>query len=145
MTAPLPRTAHPPRFAVAITCIDGRIHHAVQDGLRRRLGVDFLDVVTLPGPDLVLAQTPHQATAVWHAVQVSLDKHAAERVVLVGHTDCAANPASPGTHRAQIGQAVATLRARLGAAAVEGMLLDTVTGSLDPVTASDQRAAARLS
>ena len=145
MTAPLPRTAHPPRFAVAITCIDGRIHHAVQDGLRRRLEVHFLDVVTLPGPDLVLAETPHEAPSVWDAVQVSLDKHAAERVVLVGHTDCAANPVSPATHRAQIGQAVATLRARLGATAVEGMLLDTDTGSLDPVSVSDQREAARLS
>lgn len=131
-----------PLFGVVVTCIDGRIQRAVQEGLRQWLEVDFIDVVTLPGADAVLAERPDEAPWVWHALQVSLVTHAAQRVVIVGHTDCAANPVTALAHSAQISQAVETLRDRLGVVEVEGMLLDVATGSLDPVPVTNQPARA---
>jgi hypothetical protein len=42
------------RFAVTLTCIDGRIQLPLQAWVRERLDVDVVDVVTVPGPDGVL-------------------------------------------------------------------------------------------
>ena len=40
-------------FATAINCIDGRTHLPVIDYMRGQFGVDFVDMVTEPGPNKI--------------------------------------------------------------------------------------------
>jgi carbonic anhydrase len=132
-----PVTATPgdttPRFAVAVTCIDGRIQDAVRAQLRDRCGVEFVDAVTVPGADSALAEEATDVTATVAAVEVSLQAHDSSCVVVVGHTDCAANPVDTVTHEAQVAAAVRRLRRRLPEALVKGFVLDTHSAGITVV------------
>jgi hypothetical protein len=101
-----------PTFAVAVSCIDGRVHQPVIDWVRTTVGVDRVDLVTEPGPDAALAEcpTPRCAT-VRERLDVSLRAHAPRAVVIAGHDDCAANPVDRSTHRRQIADAARELAA----------------------------------
>jgi hypothetical protein len=42
-------------FCTAVTCMDGRVQLPVNAYLRERFGADFVDTITEPGPNAVLA------------------------------------------------------------------------------------------
>jgi hypothetical protein len=44
-----------PKFVTCINCIDGRTQLPVIEFLRRKYDVDFVDLITIPGADGVLA------------------------------------------------------------------------------------------
>jgi hypothetical protein len=98
-------------FAVAVSCIDGRVHEPLLAWVRERTGVDHVDLVTEPGPDAALADCPTGACdAIRARLSVSLQAHHPNAVVIAGHDDCAANPVDPATHRLHIAAAVHELR-----------------------------------
>lgn len=49
-------------FATAINCIDGRTHVPVIDYMRGQFGVDFVDMVTEPGPNKILSENLDKTT-----------------------------------------------------------------------------------
>lgn len=99
-------------FAVAVSCIDGRVHQPVIDWVRRTTGVDHVDLVTEPGPDAALAACPTPRCATVRArLDVSLRAHEPRAVVIAGHDDCAANPVDRATHERQIDEAARELAA----------------------------------
>lgn len=84
-----------PRFATAVSCIDGRVQMPVIRYLRNRFAVDYVDVISEPGPDLILAypSDKHTVEAILRKVQMSLTRHASTIIAVVGHHDCSGNPA----------------------------------------------------
>lgn len=95
-------------FAAAITCIDGRAHAPVTAWLRATCGVTFVDRITQPGADRLLASGDAQQRASLRATAaLSIAAHGARVIAVVGHHDCAANPATEHEHRQQIRAAVA--------------------------------------
>ena len=94
------------RFATAINCIDGRVQEPVAAWLKTELGVDYVDMVTEPGPDAALSDADI-AAAIRRKVAISVAAHGSEVVAVVGHHDCAGNPVSPDEHRRQIERGVA--------------------------------------
>lgn len=126
-----------PSYAVAVTCIDGRIQDVVRTHLLEHCGVDHIDAVTVPGVDAAFAADDPSGAAVsaaLEAVGISLDAHASTCVVVAGHTDCAANPVEADVHRAQVKASVEALRSRLDGADVRGILVDTDAGRVEWVT-----------
>lgn len=119
-------------FGVALTCIDGRIADVVHQELRREWGVDFVDVVTVPGPESVVPELPEQH-AVWDALRISVQAHGSSRAAVVAHTDCAANAVDLETRRAQVREAVFQVRDLLHGADVTGWLVDTDAGTMEEV------------
>ena len=113
-------------FGVALTCIDGRISEVVQQQLRGEWGVDFVDVVTLPGPEAAVPELPDQH-AVWDALRISVQRHGSTRVAVVAHTDCAANAVELDTRREQVRATVVEVRDVLPRTDVTGWLVDTTT------------------
>ncbi|MFY1637816.1 carbonic anhydrase [Solwaraspora sp. WMMB335] len=100
----------PDRFATVVTCIDGRIHEPLGDWLRDRLGVDYLDMITEPGPDRLLAAArPAELDRLLTAIGVSERAHGSDTLVLAGHADCAGNPVDDGEHHTQLRRAAARL------------------------------------
>lgn len=120
----------PPSFGAALTCIDGRITQVVADGLRRAWGVDHVDLVTAPGPEL---SARDEASPVWWALQVSVERHGARRTAVVAHTDCAANDVDLRTRREQVREAVEATRSRLPQTTVTGWLVHTDEQTLEEV------------
>ena len=100
-----------PRFGVALTCIDGRVHEPLLRWVREHAGVDHVDLVTEPGADSTLASCRDGACGdMRRRLQVSIDAHGPQLVAIVGHDDCAANPVGPDRHREQIRSAVAEVQ-----------------------------------
>jgi len=44
------------KFATAINCMDGRCQLPVIEWMKKRYGVEYVDMITEPGPDGVLAE-----------------------------------------------------------------------------------------
>jgi Putative carbonic anhydrase len=96
--------SRPLRFALAITCLDGRVQRPVVDYLRRTYGVDYVDLITEPGPERALtdpAGTRVQA-AIHRNARFSVAGHDAELIAVTAHDDCLGNDADPGKRLAQL-------------------------------------------
>lgn len=82
------------KFACAVNCMDGRVQDAVKDYLKEDYGVDFVDMVTEPGPNKILAEKIDIPIVenIKKRVSVSVDHHGAKVIAIVGHFSCAGNP-----------------------------------------------------
>lgn len=95
-------------FGTAINCIDGRVQAPVADWVRAHFGVQYVDMVTVPGPDGVLTQGAPQANKlILDYVRVSQEAHHSGVLAIAGHFGCAGHPVSPDEHIAAIRAAAA--------------------------------------
>jgi hypothetical protein len=95
-----------PTFAAAVTCIDGRTHEPVTAWMRERFGVEYVDLLTQPGPDLALCCAAEETLVhLRDSLAVSADAHRSAVLVIAGHADCAANPVSEAQHRSHVRRA----------------------------------------
>jgi hypothetical protein len=98
-------------FATVVNCIDGRAQGPVSDWIKINCQASFVDTITTPGPDKLLSSGPHSKVEhVREAVAVSVNAHKSQAVVVAGHYDCAANPASADEHKRQIRAAAEVVR-----------------------------------
>ena len=99
------------KFAVAINCIDGRVQLPVIEWLKENYGVDFVDIVTEPAPDLILSTNEDdlKIESIRSRVELSIKKHDTRIVAVVGHHDCAGNPVDENKHIKHISEAVKTV------------------------------------
>ena len=99
------------RFGTAITCIDGRIQEPVAAWLKGKYLLDFVDVISEPGVDRVLATEPPAAQEhLRDEVQLSVERHGSTVVAVVAHHDCASNPGTREEHVTQLRRALEIVR-----------------------------------
>lgn len=98
-------------FGTAINCIDGRVQEPVTELMKEMFGVDYVDVITEPGPDKVLFDNIDSAIieSIKKRVLISAEKHGSKVIVVAGHHDCAVNPVSEQDHKTHIRGAVKTI------------------------------------
>lgn len=88
------------KFACAINCMDGRVQDAVKDFMQKNYGVDYVDMITEPGPNKILADNPSTGSGqviienIKKRVEISVRHHGSKVVAIVGHDGCAGNPAT---------------------------------------------------
>lgn len=100
-----------PKFATAINCIDGRTQLPVINYIKKKYQVDFVDLITEPGADLVMAtRNPDKLPSIKERVKLSLKVRSSELVFLVAHGDCAGNPASENEHLGHLRRGMECLR-----------------------------------
>jgi carbonic anhydrase len=99
-------------FATAINCMDGRTQIPVIDYIRNKYKVDYVDMITEPGPIRVLAEKMDKPTleSIKRRVEISTEKHGSVHIVIVGHYDCAVNPVEKSTQLKQILESIWTVR-----------------------------------
>lgn len=96
------------------TCIDGRIQQPLNEWVTSRLGVEYLDTITEPGPEAMLTATDEQSlSGVLEKVAISQRAHGSSTLVIAAHSDCAGNPVSDEEHRSQLQQGLARLAGKL--------------------------------
>ena len=95
-------------FVTAINCMDGRVQLPVIEFLKKKYHVDFVDMITEPGPIKILAENsdPVLVESIRSRVQISHEKHGSRVVAVVGHDDCAGNPVDRDTQLEQIDKAI---------------------------------------
>ena len=113
-------------FSTVINCIDGRVQLPVTAYLQNRLGVDYIDVVTEAGPVGLLSQRPDSgdANSIFRRVEVSIEAHSSQEVVIVAHHDCAGNPVTDFEQRQQLKVCLEILAKRYPPMELLGLWLD---------------------
>lgn len=81
-------------FACAINCMDGRVQKPVYHYMKERYGAGYVDMVTEPGPNKILADNENALIVenIKKRVGISVQHHGAKALAIVGHFGCAGNP-----------------------------------------------------
>ncbi len=94
-------------FATAINCMDGRTQEPIISWAKKTFEVDYVDAITEPGPDKILAEGPDiLVESIKNRVMISVNKHGSQNVIVVSHHDCAGNPVSKEEHLDQLKKSV---------------------------------------
>ena len=94
-------------FATAINCMDGRTQEPIISWAKKTFEVDYVDAITEPGPDKILAEGPDTLVeSIRNRVMISVNKHGSQNVIMVSHHDCAGNPVSKEEHLDQLKKSV---------------------------------------
>ncbi|MDH3890708.1 MAG: hypothetical protein OEV49_06455 [candidate division Zixibacteria bacterium] len=100
-----------PKFATCINCIDGRTQLPVINFVKETYQIDYVDLITEPGADLMMAtRNPDKLPSIKERVKLSVEKHKSELIILVGHGDCAGNPVSEEEHLGHLRRGMECLR-----------------------------------
>lgn len=99
-------------FCTAVNCMDGRCQLPVSCFLKHRFKADYVDTVTEPGPNLILAakRDVHAVNSILRRVEISVEKHHSAGIAVAGHHDCAGNPAGDDEQLEHTREAVALLK-----------------------------------
>lgn len=75
--------------------MDGRVQDAVKNYMKENYSVDYVDIVTEPGPNKILAENIDTAVIenIKKRVDISVKHHGSKIVAIIGHFGCAGNPA----------------------------------------------------
>lgn len=114
------------RFATAINCMDGRVQIPVIEYLKTRYDVDYVDMVTEPGPIWALSQNidSTMVESIKNRIEISVFKHHSRFIAVVGHHDCAGNPVNKDTQVKQIQTSVKTVASWKIEAQIIGLWVD---------------------
>jgi hypothetical protein len=87
--------------------MDGRVQLPVIDWMKEQFRLDYIDMITEPGPDKILgAGTYNQEESLKTKVMISVEKHGSRIIVIAGHDDCAGNLVTPEQHKEHLLKAV---------------------------------------
>lgn len=90
--------------------MDGRVQTPVINWIKENYSVDYIDMITEPGIDGILASENRDINPILLKIKISIEKHDSDILFLVGHYDCAGNPVDDETHKKHIGIAVDKLQ-----------------------------------
>ena len=100
------------KFATAVNCMDGRVQEPVIRFMKKKFGVHYVDMITEPGPDKILADNKekYKIGSIRQRLEISVRQHGSRIILMAGHEHCAGNPVDKMTHIAQILNSAATIR-----------------------------------
>lgn len=114
------------KFCTVINCMDGRTQIPVIKYLQRRFEVDYVDSITEPGPNLILAEARDERLLdlILKKIRISTEMHNSKGLAVVGHYDCAGNPAPEDEQIEHINRAVEFLREQFPNLEMIGLWVD---------------------
>ncbi len=92
--------------------MDGRTQLPVIEYAKKRFNADYVDMITEAGPNRILAEqtNTNAVQSILNRLSVSVHHHKSKGLVIVGHHECAGNPAGEYAQAAQTRKAIAFLR-----------------------------------
>ena len=98
-------------FAAAINCIDGRVQKPVLEYIRNSFSVDYVDMITEPGPNKILSEGKDVNIIEFlkKKVGISVEKHNSQIIAVVAHYDCAGYSASEDVQKEHLRKAVSVI------------------------------------
>ncbi len=95
------------KFGTVINCMDGRTQLPVNEWMRKKYNLDYIDTITEPGPDKILAENDLKTVqSIRKRVMISVEKHGSDIVAVVAHHDCAGNPVDKEEHLRQVHKSI---------------------------------------
>ena len=79
--------------------MDDRVQLPVIKYLQKRFDAEFVDSITEPGPNFILSEQRDSVSiqSILERLRISIERHKSIGIAVVGHHDCAGNPALPGS------------------------------------------------
>ncbi len=113
-------------FFTVVNCMDGRVQLPVINYLMKRFNVDYVDSITEPGPNRILAlqDDPELVQSIIRRIKISLERHKSKGIAIVGHYDCAGNPVTEKEHVEQLKKAKIFLEKHFQDSCVEMLWVD---------------------
>ena len=76
--------------------MDGRVQLPVIEYIQNKFNVEYVDMITEPGPNLILSENKNieLLNSIFKRIDISISKHNSQGIAITGHYDCAGNPAS---------------------------------------------------
>ncbi len=110
-------------FCTAINCMDGRVQLPVIKYLQDHFDAEYVDAVTEPGPNRILAhrKNPELTDSILARVNISVEQHGSVGIAVVGHHDCAGNPAAREEQSRHVREAIRFLREHYAQAEIIGL------------------------
>ncbi len=93
------------KFATSVACMDGRVQIPLINWIKENFSVNFVDAITEPGIDKTIAENL-DLDSIKRKIDISINAHKSELIVISGHYDCAGNPVSDQEHITQIKKGV---------------------------------------
>ena len=95
-------------FATAINCIDGRVQKPVVEYIQKSFSVDYVDMITEPGPNKILSEGKDASivASLKKKVEISIKKHNSQIIAIVAHYDCAGNPENEDAQKEHLRKAI---------------------------------------
>ena len=114
------------RFCTVINCVDGRVQLPVIRYLQKRFKVDYVDSITEAGPNLILSEYKNMVSieAIINKLKISIEKHKSVGIGIVGHYDCAGNPATQDNQIRHIQKAIKLIRQHYQNIEIIGLWID---------------------
>ncbi len=99
------------KFGTVINCIDGRTQLPAFNWIKENYSIDYVDTITEPGPDKVVSEEKvEKIEQLKSKINISIEKHGSNLVVIAGHHDCAGNPISKEEHQNQIRKSISVIK-----------------------------------
>ncbi len=113
-------------FCSVINCMDGRVQLPVIRYLQKRFGAEYVDSITEAGPNLILAEHKNGVSiqSILERLKISVEKHHSVGIAIVGHYDCAGNPAPEDRQIIHLRKAVQFLRQHYNDLEIIGLWVD---------------------
>jgi carbonic anhydrase len=96
------------KFATSISCMDGRIQIPINDWIKKKYSVDYVDTITEPGVEKKITESI-DVEQIKSKTEISIFKHKSDVIIVSGHHDCAGNPVSKEEHLAQIKNSIGVI------------------------------------
>lgn len=114
------------KFCTAINCMDGRVQFPVIKYLRKRFNVAYVDMITEPGPNRILSSMaePDVVKSIFNRIHISIEKHNSLGIAVVGHYDCAGNPAPKELQDTHTRKAMEVIRQKFSNVEIIGLWVD---------------------
>jgi hypothetical protein len=106
--------------------MDGRVQLPVIRFLQNRFNTEYVDSITEPGPNLILSECKNQemVNSIIKRINISIEKHNSTAIAVVGHYDCAGNPATKDKQIEHIKDSIKLLRAHFNTPEIIGLWVD---------------------
>lgn len=113
-------------FATAISCMDGRVQIPIVEYIKSEYAVDYVDMITEPGPNKILSENANRALieSIKRRVTISVEVHNSKLIAIIGHYDCAGNPAEKETQLSHILASIKIIKTWEFEAQVIGLWVD---------------------
>jgi hypothetical protein len=114
------------KFCTVINCIDGRSQLPVIEYLQNRFNAEYVDSITEPGPNLILAKqnSASLVESILTRLKISVEKHHSVGIAIVGHHDCARNPAIKEEQIQHIEESIRFIRQKYKGLEIIGLWVD---------------------
>jgi hypothetical protein len=113
-------------FATSVSCMDGRVQEPISRYLKEKFSVDFIDTITEPGPNKILAEysPASKIESIRQRIDISVNKHKSGLIAVSGHYDCAGNPTTMENQISQIRTAIENISKWYPGVKIIGLWID---------------------